>query len=134
MSSKCRLYIELVDDQISEFAYDARLAGLEYSLLQSLEGLFLSVSGFNDKLHVLLEKIVHEMRHLVVKKERFMVIKDAVLKRVQNWKMDDPYDHARFYSMYLLTSRVWTYDETEEALKGIILLTLSDQASKHKMS
>src|SRR5579859_3431160 len=115
------LYISLVDDHLNEFSYDADVAGLGYSLTRDADGLFLAAYGFNDKLHVLLAKLVQGMRNHVVKQERFAVIKDSLLRQLQNWKLNAPYDHAMYYTKYLLTSRQWTNEEKEEALKGMLL-------------
>lgn len=111
-----------MEDQLNEFSYDAGVAGLGYSLNRDTDGLFLTAYGFNDKLHVLLAKLVHGMRHLVVKQERFNVVKDYRLRQLQNWKLNAPYDHAMHYTKYLLTTRQWTKDEKEEALKGLLPL------------
>lgn len=113
-----RLYIALVDDQLNEYSYDADIAGLGYSFSKDTDGLFLAAYGFNDNLHVLLAKLVHGMRYHVVKKERFNVIKDSLLRQIQNWKLNAPYDHAMNYTKYLLMTRQWTNEEKEEALKG----------------
>ena len=107
-----------MDDQLNEFSYDADVAGLGYSLSRATDGLFLAAYGFNDKLPVLLAKLVHGMRHLEVKQERFNVVKDSLLRQLQNWKLNAPYDHAMHYTKYLLTTRQWTNSEKEEALKG----------------
>lgn len=115
------LYIGLVDDHLNEFSYDADVAGLGYSLTRDADGLFLAAYGFNDKLHVLLAKLVQGMRNHVVKQERFAVIKDSLLRQLQNWKLNAPYDHAMHYTKYLLTSRQWTNEEKEEALKGTLI-------------
>jgi insulysin len=103
---------------LNEFSYDADVAGLGYSLSRDTDGLFLAAYGFNDKLHVLLSKLVQGMRNHVVKKERFDAIKDSLVRQLQNWKLNAPYDHAMNYTKYLLTSRQWTNEEKEEALKG----------------
>jgi len=94
------------------------VAGLGYSLNRDKDGLFLTANGFNDKLRVLLAKLVQGMRHLVVKRERFDVCKDSMLRQLQNWKLNQPYDHVMHYTKYLLTTRQWTNEEKEEALKG----------------
>jgi insulysin len=103
---------------LNEFSYDADVAGLGYSLSRDTDGLFLAAYGFDDQLHVLLAKLVQGMRNHVVKKERFDVIKDSLVRQLQNWKLNAPYDHAINYTEYLLTSRQWTNEEKEEALKG----------------
>lgn len=117
-----RLYIALVDDHLNEFSYDADIAGLGYSLRRDPDGLFLAAYGFNDKLHVLLAKLVYGMRHLIVKQERFNVIKDSLVRSLQNFKLNAPYDHAMHYTEYLLTTRQWRNEEKMEALEGLTAL------------
>jgi|SRR5271169_314541 len=112
------MYLALVDDNLNEFSYDADIAGLGYNLNKDADGLFLAAFGFNDNLHVLLAKLVYGMRHHTVKKERFNVIKDSMVRQIQNWKLNAPYDHVMNYSRYLLMTRRWTNEEREEALEG----------------
>jgi insulysin len=107
-----------VDDQVNEFSYDANVAGLRYSLSRDTEGLFLAVYGFNDKLHILLARLVHEMRNVRVKPERFDVIKDALLKNIKNSKFHASQDYVLEYMKYVLTTRQWTNNEKEVAIKG----------------
>lgn len=95
------------------------MAGLAWSLTRESDGLFLGAYGFNDKLHVLLSKLVHGMRHLVVKPERFDVVKDSLLRQLQNWKLNAPHEHAMHYTRYLLMTRSWTTEEKEAALQGL---------------
>ena len=113
-------------DHLNEFSYDADVAGLGYSLSMDSDGLFLAAYGFNDKLHVLLAKLVQGMKHLTVKQERFEVVKDSLLRQLQNWKLNAPYDHAMHYTTYLLTTRQWTNEESEEALVGQLFPRVSD--------
>ena len=115
-----RLYIALVDDHLNEFSYDADIAGLGYSLRRDPDGLFLAAYGFNDKLHVLLAKLVYGMRHIIVKQERFNVIKDSLVRSLQNFKLNAPYDHAMHYTEYLLTTRQWRNEEKMDALEGLL--------------
>jgi insulysin len=125
-----------VDDHLNEFSYDAELAGLGYSFNRDGDGLFLAAYGFNDKLHVLLTKLVHGMRNHVVNQERFDVIKESLVRGLQNWKLNAPYDHAMHYTRYLLTSIQWTNEEKEEALKGVsnvFVVTDIVQELQHEM-
>ena len=125
ISAEFRLYIALVDDHLNEFSYDADIAGLGYSLRRDPDGLFLAAYGFNDKLHVLLAKLVYGMRHTIVKQERFNVIKDSLLRSLQNFKLNAPYDHAMHYTEYLLTTRQWRNEEKLEALQGLIVFNMN---------
>lgn len=51
----CRFYVALVNDALEEETYDAAIAGLGYSLARGSENLFVSVSGYNSKLPMLLK-------------------------------------------------------------------------------
>jgi len=44
-----RMYTELVNDALTEYSYDASLAGLDYSFGSYDRGVFLASSGYNEK-------------------------------------------------------------------------------------
>ena len=76
-----RLYTELVRDSLNEYAYDAELAGLRYHLASHKLGVSVTVSGYNDKLHVLLQDVLERMKTLQVKEERLEVVREEVSSR-----------------------------------------------------
>ncbi|PNP56798.1 hypothetical protein FNYG_15335 [Fusarium nygamai] len=67
---KARLFLDLVHDALEMYSYDAELAGLQYKVRLDSRGLFLDVSGYNDKLPMLLDQIVTTMRDLDIKTYR----------------------------------------------------------------
>lgn len=73
-----RLYAVLVTDALNEYSYDAALAGLSYSIEASSLGFYVSVSGYNDKLHVLLRDVLKKATSLEVRAERLEVMKEKV--------------------------------------------------------
>lgn len=73
-----RMFSELVTDALTERTYDADLAGLSYALHSRLAGLSVSVSGYSDKISLLLETILTEMRSIVINPQRFEIIKEQV--------------------------------------------------------
>ena len=48
-----RMYTELVNDALTEYAYDASLAGLSYNFGSYDRGVFLAASGYNEKVRIL---------------------------------------------------------------------------------
>jgi len=68
----------LITDALTEFAYDAELAGLSYGISDASDGLSLAVGGYNEKAHVLLKRVLEKARTLVVDPHRFEVIKEQV--------------------------------------------------------
>lgn len=47
--------------RMCRYAYYAEVAGLHYSIINSREGLELSVAGFSHKLHVLAAKVAERI-------------------------------------------------------------------------
>ena len=74
-----RLYTAIVTDALNEYFYDAELAGLAYSFEASSLGLCVSISGYNDKLHVLLRDILARAKDVEVRADRLDVIIEEVI-------------------------------------------------------
>jgi Middle or third domain of peptidase_M16 len=75
---RCRLYVALVTDALDEYLYDADLAGLTYFFEASSLGFYVTISGYNDKLHVLLRDVLEKAKSLEVRADRLVVIKEKV--------------------------------------------------------
>jgi insulysin len=55
------------------------------------------VSGFNDKLHVLLEEILDCMISLKLEPDIFNIVKEKVKRELKNFDQEMPYHHAMYY-------------------------------------
>ncbi|EWZ78148.1 hypothetical protein FOWG_17524 [Fusarium oxysporum f. sp. lycopersici MN25] len=77
---KARLFSDLVRDALEEYSYEAELAGLQYNVSLDSRGLFLDVSGYNDKLPVLLEQAVTTMRDLHFKEDRYEIVRERLTR------------------------------------------------------
>jgi len=73
-----RLYTALVTDALNEYSYDADLAGLTYSFDASSLGFFVTITGYNDKLHVLLRDVLVKVKDLEVRADRLDVMVEKV--------------------------------------------------------
>jgi insulysin len=111
-SVKARVYTELVKDALEEYSYDAELAGLQYGITNPSSGLDIQVSGYNDKLPVLLEKVLVTMRDLEVKPDRFAIIKERLLRGMRNWDYLQPYNQVGEYTSWLVRERGFINDES----------------------
>ncbi|KAK4169407.1 ubiquitin carboxyl-terminal hydrolase [Cladorrhinum sp. PSN259] len=99
--AKARLVTELIKDALEEYSYDAELAGLEYTVYTDARGLYLDVSGYNDKLAVLLEQVLATVRDLEVKDERFAIIKERLVRGYDNWELSAPWHQVGNYLTWL---------------------------------
>lgn len=101
------LYAELVSDALVEYAYDAELAGLVYGLGTSAHGLQIQISGYNDKIAVLLEKVLVTLRDLEVRADRFAVVKERLQRHFQNWDYQEPFRQIGDYTTWLNMPQGW---------------------------
>jgi insulysin len=75
-----RVFAALVRDYLTPHLYDATLAGLSYTITTSYDGFSVCVSGYNEKLPHLLERIMQAVHDLEIRQDRFDIIIDEVCK------------------------------------------------------
>ncbi|KAI0295473.1 Metalloenzyme, LuxS/M16 peptidase-like protein [Russula brevipes] len=110
-----KLYAVLVTDALNEYSYDADLAGLTYSFEASSLGFYVSVTGYNDKLHVLLRDVLEKARNLEVRADRLQVM-------IEKLSIID------YYGRYLMSEKQWTILEKLQVLGSIT----PEQVQQHK--
>lgn len=72
------MYADIVNDSLTEFAYDADLAGLTYNLFGHSTGIYVSMSGYNDRLVVLAQQILERIKNLKVDEQKLAAMKEQV--------------------------------------------------------
>ncbi|KAI9726090.1 MAG: Insulinase (Peptidase M16) [Chrysothrix sp. TS-e1954] len=113
------LCVSLVDDTLTEYSYNAELAGLDYGLEAMTRGLKVSINGYNDKMSVLLEKVLTTLRDLHVREDRFNIIKERMKRGFENSGYSTPYYQIGGYVRYLVTERNWHIDQYLEEIDSI---------------
>ena len=93
------LFAEIVHEQCNEFSYLASMAGLYCDISPSASGLELQISGYNHKVHKLVERLVDTMMNLLsgetmVEAEMFDRLTFKVEQRYQSFLVSQPYQHA----------------------------------------
>ncbi|KAI1610748.1 insulysin [Exophiala viscosa] len=104
---KTCLFAELVKDNLSSYSYDAEISGLAYNIAPNPLGMDLSIRGYNDKMAVLLEKILFTIRDMEINPERFDVIKERLARNYKNWYFQQPYYQIGDYTRWLLNEKGW---------------------------
>ncbi|CAG8571116.1 16391_t:CDS:10 [Funneliformis caledonium] len=117
---KTVLYLYLFNDAFVEEAYDALLAGIDYSAyVTSDDTIFVNVSGYNDKTLELLELVLKRMKDFVIKPERFKVLKEKLMRRYNNTKLYQPSSLAEIYDRQLFKENYYSAEEQSVILKDI---------------
>ncbi|KAK3340911.1 Metalloenzyme, LuxS/M16 peptidase-like protein [Neurospora tetraspora] len=116
---KARLFTDHVKDALEEFSYDADLAGLSYLVSLDSRGLFVEVSGYNDKLSLLLERVLITMRDLEVRDDRFDIIKERLTRAYRNWELQVPWYQVGGFTEWLTAEHDHTVEELAAELPHI---------------
>ncbi|KAF9000402.1 Metalloenzyme, LuxS/M16 peptidase-like protein [Cyathus striatus] len=114
-----RLYSDLVNDSLTEYAYDADLAGLSYNFIQHTTGLYVSMNGYNDKMAVLVQHVLEKIKGLVVNPERLAIIKEQAKRDWENFFLGQSYTLSDYFGRYLLAERQWTLEEKLKELQSV---------------
>ncbi len=77
------LFVELVEDSLTEFVYPAQLGGLQYDLSALNYGIQLTIYGFNHRIKQLLDKVIDHLVNIKVQPQRFEMIKEKVKKLIR---------------------------------------------------
>ncbi|KAK9443958.1 uncharacterized protein VB005_02484 [Metarhizium brunneum] len=116
---KARLFTELIRDALEGYSYDAELAGLQYTVMRDERGLFLDISGYNDKLPLLLEQVVVTMRDIDIKDDRFKIIKEHLQCAYNNWLLQPPSEQIGDYMSCLNAERDYPVAEMAKELENV---------------
>jgi len=132
-----QLFSHSVNELISSYTYPAYVAGLNYQLHASGRGLELSMSGYHDKLHVLLEKIVETMASLTaenVSEEEFDRYKAQLKRRLENQLKAKPYERTISELRRWLRNPSFSQQELISALDTVTLADVLAFNSRLKQS
>ena len=117
----CVSRLRQIKEQTNEFAYQADLAGLYYDINNVRKGIELSISGYNEKLPVLLEKVVAACARPEFEPSVFARLKDRLEQQLTNYQFKQPYQHAMTSMVMCLEEPRWSPIEKLAALEPVTL-------------
>ncbi|KAK0597364.1 hypothetical protein LWI29_024553 [Acer saccharum] len=117
------LFIHLLKDELNETIYQASVAKLETSVSFFSDKLELKVYGFNDKLPVLLSKVLAVGKSFLPTDDRFKVIKENMERSLKNTNMK-PLSHSSYLRLQVLCQSFYNVDEKLCLLNDISLADL----------
>ena len=92
------IYTASVNESLNELSYPALTAGLSYSFGSGYEGVYFSISGFDESAPRLFENVLNHMLHLRLSEERFAALKDRIVRDLRNFPRQDAFRIAQFYN------------------------------------
>ncbi|KAJ7964315.1 Insulin-degrading enzyme [Quillaja saponaria] len=116
------LFIHLLKDELNEIIYQASVAKLETSVSFVGDKLELRVYGFNDKLPVLLSKVLGIAKSFLPTEDRFKVIEEDMKRTLKNTNMK-PLSHSSYLRLQVLCQ---SFYDVEEKLCCLTDLSVDD--------
>lgn len=113
------IYVEMVKDDLTDLQYDASCADLRVSMGKTNQGIDIQLSGYNEKLTILLTRFVEGIKAFRPNESRFNVIKDRIIQKLNNQQYDVPYNQISTTFNSLVNERSWNLKQKLEVTKGI---------------
>ncbi len=117
------LYTDLLSDRLNEYSYPALLADTALSVRSSNRGIDITLDGYHDKLHELMNLLMEEIDNNAIDKKRFSQLKTDLLRRWRNADKRTPYRQLYNQLVVNLYDSFWTNSAKANALESV---TLSD--------
>lgn len=125
-----QLLVDSIQDNLNAYAYPAQLAGLNYAVYSHLRGITLRVGGYNDKLHVLMRRIMGQVAHPEIAEDRFEINRDRLLEGLRNEKKQKPVQQSTSELQSTLIEGAWSSEEQLAEAKTVTLDELRTFAGK----
>jgi len=115
------MFVLLFKDALNEYAYAAELAGMKWELSNTKYGMVLGIGGYNNKQHVLLNKIIEKLTDFKIDPKRFEILKENYIRGLKNFEAEQPYQHAVYFLAVILSEHAWTKEELLDAAQDLTL-------------
>lgn len=111
-----RMACNLWMDAAERYSYDAAVTGLDLSIHRGNHGVIVQVSGFNDKLHVLLDQAYETLRS-EIDPERFTLLLERLKRSLSNAKFNSSFQVIDDYLSAAVDERRYTLEERLAAME-----------------
>ena len=125
-----KIYAACVRESMNELGYPAKQAGLNYSLVEGYEGLYLTVSGYTESAIKLYEMMLDHMIGFDISNEQFEAIKDKIVRDYQNFPLSDAWQQTRDKSAEIYHSVKFSWAESLPVAQSATKKSIQEFAQK----
>lgn len=129
-AAQAHLFAALINDRLNEFAYPAKLAGIDHSITAYPRGYDITIFGYSSRQGLLINKIMESMRITRFKEERFALVKENLLRNWRNQNKDLPHQVLAKQVPVLQTHPYWSNTQLIAALENKTLEQFSRFANR----
>ncbi|QLL33255.1 hypothetical protein HG536_0E01660 [Torulaspora globosa] len=113
------VYVQMITDYLKDLQYDASCANLHLSFVKTNSGLDITISGFNDKLNILLTRFLEGLKNFRPDRKRFDIFKEKSKQHLKNQLLEIPYSQVSSLYASLINERSWTIKEKLDVIEKI---------------
>eukprot|EP00960_Hanusia_phi_P037170 752775-Hanusia_phi.AAC.5 len=130
-SALTKLLTASLGDALTEFSYDAAVAGLQYSCDFTQRGARLNFGGYNDKLADFLLSVAERIKsHVPEGEDKLARYKDLISRDLRAFSTQQPYQHAAEFSRLCMELPAYLPTDVEKELDAISLRELQEWTKK----
>ena len=107
-----KIYAKCVNESLNELGYPAKQAGLNFSVKEGYEGIYIDVSGYKESAMVLYELILKHIVDFSISEPQFLAIKDKTVRDYKNFALSDAYQQTREIGMDLFMQTKYSWEES----------------------
>jgi len=105
-----RLYVACVNESLNELSYPAKQAGLNYSIREGYEGIYVDVNGYKESAMALFELLLNHMVDFSISENKFLAIRDKVVRDYKNFALSDAHQQTREKAPDILNHVKYTWE------------------------
>lgn len=113
------LYLALVGEALTPYAYPAEVAGLRYDVFRTMRGFGFSISGYDENGALLRDLVIDKLLGLKIDPETFAVRRTELERQWRNTRLGTPYVQLQNELDDILYRQRWTAEEMLRALDGV---------------
>ena len=126
---RSRIYSACVRESLNELSYPAKQAGLNYSIREGYEGIFVDVNGYTESALKLYGSMLDHMTNFSITQKQFEAIKDKVVRDYENFSLSDAHIQTRELAPDLFYKYKYTWKEALPIAKGTTLEDIKQYSS-----
>ena len=122
------IVVRILNHLLSDSTYAFEEAALSFSAsFNGSNAINFKFSGFNEKLHLLVETVMKHMHSLAITDEVYQIILEQYQRVIASTKKSQPYSHCDMIDTVFLCPKALSLEDLEANLKGITMQKVVDQ-------
>lgn len=113
------LYVKALKDNLNKLSYPATVAGINFDIKRSDNGINITISGFNGNANNLLKEIAKNLNQVKISEEKFLILKESLLRDYENAYKSSPLKVAVDQMKFALYKNYTTEPQKAAAIKNI---------------